>query len=266
MARPRHRPRHASGAAAWPRPSRPTRASTSSSGSTRTEPTVPLERTEYVRSDANYSILARIVKAAQDRHDRAHLPRRRLDADAVADDARDQRDRHHEPLRGRVGARLDRAQRRREVVHPRVRRPPEGPGVVLRGDAPRPAADGAWWSGASLEVEGYVRDFADDNPHVNVAMLRFSNVLGPDIDDAARQGPASCRSCRRSSASTPASSSCTRTTWCGRSCSCSRHDVPGHLQRGRRRAAPVERGGRASAASAPSRCPPVGLGLLVRAR
>jgi UDP-glucose 4-epimerase len=34
----------------------------------------------------------------------------------------------------------------------------------------------------SLEsVEGYVRDFAEDNPHVNVSMLRFSNVLGPDI-------------------------------------------------------------------------------------
>ncbi len=32
-----------------------------------------------------------------------------------------------------------------------------------------------------LEVESYVRDFAVDNPHVNVAMLRFSNVLGPDI-------------------------------------------------------------------------------------
>jgi UDP-glucose 4-epimerase len=30
-------------------------------------------------------------------------------------------------------------------------------------------------------VEGYVRDFAEDNPHVNVSMLRFSNVLGPDI-------------------------------------------------------------------------------------
>ena len=33
-----------------------------------------------------------------------------------------------------------------------------------------------------LEVEGYVRDFAIDNPHVNVSMLRFSNVLGPDIE------------------------------------------------------------------------------------
>src|SRR3546814_20651016 len=32
-----------------------------------------------------------------------------------------------------------------------------------------------------LEVEGYVRDFALDNPNVTLAMLRFSNVLGPDI-------------------------------------------------------------------------------------
>ncbi|MGH9185122.1 MAG: NAD-dependent epimerase/dehydratase family protein, partial [Acidimicrobiales bacterium] len=30
-------------------------------------------------------------------------------------------------------------------------------------------------------VEGYVRDFAEDNPHVTVSLLRFSNVLGPDI-------------------------------------------------------------------------------------
>jgi UDP-glucose 4-epimerase len=32
-----------------------------------------------------------------------------------------------------------------------------------------------------LAVEGYVRDFAEDNPHVNVTLLRFSNVLGQDI-------------------------------------------------------------------------------------
>ena len=34
-------------------------------GLDRKEPTVPLERTEYVRSDESYSILARIVKAAR---------------------------------------------------------------------------------------------------------------------------------------------------------------------------------------------------------
>src|SRR5437879_7049882 len=32
-----------------------------------------------------------------------------------------------------------------------------------------------------LEVEGYLRDFADDNEHIRVSVLRFCNVLGPDI-------------------------------------------------------------------------------------
>jgi UDP-glucose 4-epimerase len=32
-----------------------------------------------------------------------------------------------------------------------------------------------------LEVEGYVRDYAADNPDVSVSLLRFSNVLGEDI-------------------------------------------------------------------------------------
>ena len=32
-----------------------------------------------------------------------------------------------------------------------------------------------------LEVESYVRDFAIDSPHVNVSVLRFSNVIGPTI-------------------------------------------------------------------------------------
>src|SRR2546430_10480454 len=32
-----------------------------------------------------------------------------------------------------------------------------------------------------LEVEGYLRDFAEDNPHVTVSLLRFANVLGTDI-------------------------------------------------------------------------------------
>jgi UDP-glucose 4-epimerase len=33
-----------------------------------------------------------------------------------------------------------------------------------------------------LEVEGYLRDFAEDNPHVCVSLLRFANVLGTDIE------------------------------------------------------------------------------------
>ena len=109
-------------------------------GLDRYEPTVPLERTEYVRSDESYSILARIVKAAKIDTiihtflvvDSTQMPR--------PDDPRDQRDRHHEPLRGGVRPRLHRAQRRGEVVHPRVRHRRQGPGVVHRELAPRQAA------------------------------------------------------------------------------------------------------------------------------
>jgi UDP-glucose 4-epimerase len=33
-----------------------------------------------------------------------------------------------------------------------------------------------------LEVEGYLSDFVEDHPGVVVSLLRFSNVLGPDLD------------------------------------------------------------------------------------
>jgi UDP-glucose 4-epimerase len=33
-----------------------------------------------------------------------------------------------------------------------------------------------------IEVEAFLRDFAEDNPHVVVTLLRFANVLGDDID------------------------------------------------------------------------------------
>jgi UDP-glucose 4-epimerase len=33
-----------------------------------------------------------------------------------------------------------------------------------------------------LEVEAFLHDFADDNPHVSVTLLRFANVLGDDLD------------------------------------------------------------------------------------
>ena len=56
---------HASGVAGSPRPSRPDPTVEVIVGLDTTEPTVELERTEYVRVDANYSILARIVKATQ---------------------------------------------------------------------------------------------------------------------------------------------------------------------------------------------------------
>ena len=65
------------------------------------DPRVPLERTEFVRADSTYSILARIVRATQvDTIVHAHLI---VDSTRVERPhaARDQRDRHDELARGR---------------------------------------------------------------------------------------------------------------------------------------------------------------------
>jgi UDP-glucose 4-epimerase len=149
-------------------------------GLDRHEPTVQLERTEYVRSDESYSILARIVKAAK--------------IDTII----------HTFLV------VDSTQMRSRTIHEinvigtmNLFAAASAPGSTVRdvvvksstlvyGADPR---DPTWFTEESrraappqsmverslIEVEGYVRDFAVDNPHVSVSILRFSNVLGPDI-------------------------------------------------------------------------------------
>lgn len=149
-------------------------------GLDRFEPTVPLERTEYVRSDESYSILNRIVKAAK--------------IDTIV----------HTFLV------VDSTQMRSRTIHEinvigtmNLFAAASAPGSTVRNVVVKSATlvyganpkDPVWFTEESrraqppkamverslLEVESYVRDFAVDNPHVNVAMLRFSNVLGPDI-------------------------------------------------------------------------------------
>jgi UDP-glucose 4-epimerase len=144
------------------------------------EPTVELERTEYVRSDENYSILSRIVQATR--------------VDTIV----------HTFLI------IDSTQMRAKTMHEinvigtmNLFAAASAPGSTVRDVVVKSSSyvygtameDPVWFSEQtqrthpgntrierSLEsVEGYVRDFAEDNPHVNVSMLRFSNVLGPDI-------------------------------------------------------------------------------------
>jgi UDP-glucose 4-epimerase len=144
------------------------------------EPSVELERTEYVRTDENYSILNRIVRATQ--------------VDTIV----------HTFLA------VDSTQMRAKTMHEinvigtmNLFAAASAPGSTVRDVVVKSSAyvygaakeDPVWFteetprSGPSrtrversLEaVEGYVRDFAEDNPHVNVTLLRFSNVLGPDI-------------------------------------------------------------------------------------
>ncbi|HEX7442698.1 MAG TPA: NAD-dependent epimerase/dehydratase family protein [Acidimicrobiales bacterium] len=144
------------------------------------EPTVELERTEYVRSDENYSILSRIVQATK--------------VDTIV----------HTFLI------IDSTQVRARTMHEinvigtmNLFAAASAPGSTVRDVVVKSSSyvygttkeDPVWFDEStprthpprnrverSLEsVEGYVRDFAEDNPHVNVSLLRFSNVLGPDI-------------------------------------------------------------------------------------
>ncbi|MFM7508962.1 MAG: NAD-dependent epimerase/dehydratase family protein [Actinomycetota bacterium] len=146
-----------------------------------TEPTVELERTEYVRVDANYSILARIVRAAQiDTIIHTFL--------VVDPTTMSPRAMHEINVIGTMNlfaAASAPASTVRSVV---VKSSTIAYGCAAQDpvwfteDTPpsRPAQRGVE---RNLEaVEGYVRDFAQDNPHVTVSLLRFSNVVGAEIE------------------------------------------------------------------------------------
>lgn len=150
-------------------------------GLDRFEPTVQLERTEYVRSDESYSILARIVKAA--RIDT--IVHTFLVVDSTQMSSRTMHEINTIGTMNLFAAASAPGSTVRDVV--------VKSSTLVYGADPR---DPVWFSEETrratppksmvertlLAVEGYVRDFAVDNPNVSVAVLRFSNVLGPDID------------------------------------------------------------------------------------
>ena len=145
------------------------------------EPQVPLERTEYVRADQSYSILARIVRATQVDTilhtflivDSTHATGRQLHEVNVIGTMN---------LLAAAGA-----------PDSSVRTVVVKSSTLVYGSSYQ---DPAWFKEEAnrvhspktrverslLEVEGYLRDFAEDNPHVVVSLLRFSNVLGTDIE------------------------------------------------------------------------------------
>ena len=145
------------------------------------EPTVELERTEYVRTDENYSILSRIVKATQvDTIVHTFL---------VVDSTQMRARTMHEinvigtmnlfAAASQVGSSVrDVVVKSSTYVYGAAKEDP----VWFREETPRSHAPRTLVERSLEAVEGYVRDFAEDNPHVNVTLLRFSNVLGPDIE------------------------------------------------------------------------------------
>lgn len=144
------------------------------------EPKVKLERTEFVRADQSYSILSRIVKATQvDTIVHTFL---------VVDSTRTSGSRLHEiNVIGTMNLLAAAGAADSSVRHVVVKSStlvygsnPKDP-TWFREETPRTRSPRTRVERSLLEVEGYLSDFAEDNPHVVVSLLRFSNVLGTDI-------------------------------------------------------------------------------------
>ncbi len=146
-----------------------------------TEPVVPLERTEYVRADSSFSILERIVRATKvDTILHTHL---------LVDSTKDSGRAVHEinvigtlnllAAAGAPGSTV------RKVV---VKSSTLAYGsnyqdpYFFRESSPRTRSARTRVERSLLEVGSVLGDFAEDNPHVTVTMLRFANVLGDHID------------------------------------------------------------------------------------
>jgi UDP-glucose 4-epimerase len=144
------------------------------------EPSVELERTEYVRTDENYSILNRIVRATK--------------VDTIVHtflvvDSTQMRGRtmHEINVIGTMnlfaaasapGSSVqDVVVKSSSYVYGTAKEDP----VWFAEETPRSHTPHTPVERSLESVEGYVRDFAIDNPHVTVTLLRFSNVIGPDI-------------------------------------------------------------------------------------
>ncbi|MGY6501022.1 MAG: NAD-dependent epimerase/dehydratase family protein [Acidimicrobiales bacterium] len=143
-------------------------------------PKVELERTEYVRADASYSILSRLVRATQvDTIVHTHL--------VVDSSQMPSRAIHEINVIGTMNL-LAAASAPDSSVRDVVVKS----STMVYGAS---SSDPAWFdedTEASRppstriehsldEVEGYVRDFACDNPAVNIAVLRFCKVLGDEL-------------------------------------------------------------------------------------
>lgn len=144
------------------------------------EPRVPLERTEYVKADQSYSLLARLVKATK--------VDTILHTFLVVDSTRaSSRALHEINVIGTMNLLAAASAPDSSVRH-----------IVVKSSAlvyGTSEEDPYWFDEATprrapvrtrverslVEVESYLADFADDNPHVTVTLLRFANVLGNNI-------------------------------------------------------------------------------------
>jgi UDP-glucose 4-epimerase len=145
------------------------------------DPSVPLERTEFVRADSSYSILNRIVRATQiDTILHSHL---------IVDSTRASSRTLHEinvigtmnllAAAGAAGSPIRKVALKSSGLIYGANSPDP---YFFREDATRTGPARTSVERSLLEVEAFVRDFAEDSPHINVTLLRFANVLGDSID------------------------------------------------------------------------------------
>ena len=144
------------------------------------EPKVPLERTEFVRSDQKYSILSRIVRATQvDTIVHTFLETNSSEVSG--------RILHEINVIGTLNllaaAGAAGASVRKVVVKSstHVYGSAEQDPTWFREEDTRTGPVRTRLERSLIEVESLVRDFAEDNPHLDVTVLRFANVLGTDI-------------------------------------------------------------------------------------
>src|SRR6266536_3867663 len=145
------------------------------------EPVLPLERTEFVRIDSSYSILQRIVHATEvDTILHTHM---------IVDSTKLSGRAMHEinvigtmnllAAAGTAGSPVRKiVVKSSTLVYGSNYQDP----YFFREDTPRSRGPQTRIERSLIESESFVRDFAEDNPHVLVTMLRFSNVLGDSMD------------------------------------------------------------------------------------
>ncbi len=143
-------------------------------------PSVELERTEYVRADTSYSLLARIVKATQvDTIVHTFLV---VDSSSMSGRAL-----HEINVIGTMNLLAAASATGSSVRQVAVKSSslvygshPSDPAWFTE-DTPRSRPPRTRLERSLTEVESYVRDFAEENPSVLVTLMRFANVLGPEI-------------------------------------------------------------------------------------
>ena len=143
-------------------------------------PSVPFERAEFVRSDQNYSILNRIVKATQVDTilhtfmitNSTTVPRRAM---------------HEINVIGTMNLLAAAGAAGSSVRHVVVKSSTLVYGSAasdpntFHEDTPRTSSVRNGVERSLIEAEGLVRDFSEDNPATVVTVLRFANVLGTHL-------------------------------------------------------------------------------------